>query len=76
MTRLQTATSWLRRHAHIALCVAIAAAAAFVLRAHREYLVSALPYLLLLACPLLHVFGHHRHRHPDDSAHDATHRSP
>jgi hypothetical protein len=75
VTQLQIATSWLHRHAHIALCVAIAAAAALVLRAHREHLVSALPYLLLLACPLLHVFGHHRHRH-SGSAHDATHRSP
>ena len=74
MTQIQTATSWLRRHAHIALCVAIAAAAALVLRAHREHLVSALPYLLLLACPLLHVFGHHGHRHPDDTASDAPHR--
>ena len=29
---------------------------------HESHFLSILPYLFLLACPLLHLFGH-RHRH-------------
>jgi hypothetical protein len=28
---------------------------------HRAHILGALPYLFLLACPLLHVFGGHGH---------------
>jgi len=38
----------------------------FLLTQHRVHLISALPYLLLAACPLMHVFHHHGghgHRH-------------
>lgn len=30
---------------------------------HRDHLLSALPYLLLLACPLMHLFMHRGHGH-------------
>ncbi|MFZ2327817.1 MULTISPECIES: DUF2933 domain-containing protein [Aquabacterium] len=30
----------------------------FVLREHWSHVVGKLPYLLLLACPLMHLFGH------------------
>jgi len=34
----------------------------FVLREHRAHALGLLPYLLLLACPLLHLFrGAHKH---------------
>lgn len=33
----------------------------FLLTEHRAHLLGALPYLLLLACPLLHLFGHGGH---------------
>jgi hypothetical protein len=40
----------------------------FLFTEHRAHLFAALPYLLLAACPLMHVFhhGHHRHRHYDN----------
>lgn len=38
-------------------------AAFYLLREHWGHALGALPYLLLLACPLLHLFGHGRHRH-------------
>lgn len=42
-------------------------AAFFLLSEHRAHALGALPYLLLLACPLLHIFLHRghggRHRH-------------
>lgn len=39
----------------------------FLVTEHRAHLFGALPYLLLLACPLMHLFhgrgGHHHHHH-------------
>ena len=33
----------------------------FLLSEHRAHFLGALPYLLLLACPLMHVFMHRGH---------------
>lgn len=44
----------------------------FILREHWGHLLGFVPYLLLLACPLMHLFhGHGRHTHKmhDDSEH-------
>jgi hypothetical protein len=30
---------------------------------HRIHLLGAIPYLILLACPLMHLFMHRGHRH-------------
>ena len=38
-----------------------AIAAYFLLSEHRAHFLGALPFLLLLACPLMHVFMHHGH---------------
>jgi len=46
-----------------------ALAAAFVLYWHWRHVLDALPFLVVLACPLMHLFMHHGHRHerrPDD----------
>lgn len=49
----------------------LAVAAFFLWAEHRAHLLGALPYLLLLACPLMHLF-HHGHRHHRHGAlHDA-----
>lgn len=37
-------------------------------RAHLGGMLSYLPFLLLLACPLMHVFMHHGHRGRNASA--------
>ena len=48
----------------LAVTLAIAILGAYFLWAHTGHVVYALPYLFLLACPLLHVFGHgHGHQH-------------
>ncbi len=42
----------------------------YLLTEHQAHLFGALPYLFLLACPLMHFFmhGHHGgHEHHDDS---------
>lgn len=33
----------------------------FLITEHTAHFFGALPYLLLLACPLIHLFGHHGH---------------
>ena len=44
--------------------LAFAAVAGFYLWIeHRAHLFGVLPFLLLLACPLMHLFMHHGHGH-------------
>jgi hypothetical protein len=46
----------------LAVCLALAALGVYLLVTHTGHVLSALPYVLLLACPLMHFFGHgHRH---------------
>ena len=57
--------------AGIALAMVGVIIAFFVLREHWQHVVGNLPYLLLLACPLMHLFGHGhgghgRHAAPDN----------
>lgn len=67
---------WRSRYA-IGLIVIGAVAGYFLLTEHLAHVVGALPFLLLLACPLMHVFMHHGHgghgHHDHGSGHqDAT----
>lgn len=41
----------------------IAAATYFLLVEHRQHVWQFLPYLILLACPFMHMFMHHGHGH-------------
>lgn len=45
--------------------VALAGLGLYLFMTHTGHVLSALPYLLLLACPLMHLFMHHGHRHDD-----------
>lgn len=51
---------WRSRYA-IGLLVFGAVATYFLLSEHRAHFFGALPFLLLLACPLMHVFMHRGH---------------
>jgi hypothetical protein len=53
--------SWLRSRAGLALIVFLAVAAFFLLTEHTAHVFGALPFLLILACPLMHVFMHGGH---------------
>ena len=50
--------SFLRTPAGIALSVFLAIAAFFLWTEHRAHVLGALPWLLLAACPLLHLLMH------------------
>jgi hypothetical protein len=56
----EPARFWGSRYS-IGLIVLGAIAAYFLLSEHRAHFVGALPFLLLAACPLMHVFMHHGH---------------
>ena len=51
---------WRSRYC-VGLLVLGAIAVYFLLAEHRAHFFSALPFLLLLACPLMHIFMHHGH---------------
>ena len=51
---------WGSRYA-LGLLVFGAVAAYFLLSEHRAHFFGALPFLLLLACPLMHMFMHRGH---------------
>jgi hypothetical protein len=57
-----------RMRRRIAFCAFVAIAAFFLWTEHRAHLLGALPYLLVLACPIMHLFhhGHGRHRGQGD----------
>ena len=53
----------------------IAALAAYLLWAHTGHVLSALSFLLFLACPLMHLFGH-GHGHGRGHSHDRDNPAP
>ena len=63
-----------RSPAGVALWVGIAVGGFYLLTEHTAHLFGALPYFLLLACPLMHVFMHHGHHHGGHHS-DTTRRS-
>ena len=59
--------------------VAVAVGGFYLVTEHTAHLLGALPYLLLLACPLMHVFmhrghGHHGHQHGQTRSSDDEQR--
>lgn len=65
----------------IAFAVFLGIAAFFLLTEHRAHFFGFLPYLLILACPLMHLFhhgghgGHGGHGRPSDTPTDRETRS-
>jgi hypothetical protein len=63
---------WWRTRTGWTLLGFLAIAGFFLFTEHRAHLLGALPFILLLLCPLLHLFGHgglgsgtaHRHERP------------
>lgn len=49
----------------IALLMLAVIAIFYLVREHLDHAMQALPYLILLLCPLLHLFGHKHGGHDD-----------
>ena len=58
---------WWRSPGGLALASLVVVVAFYLLMEHSAHVFGALPYLLLLLCPVLHLFHHHGHghRHPE-----------
>jgi hypothetical protein len=52
---------WWRTPIGIATCGFIIVAGFFLLTEHAAHVFGVLPWLLILACPLMHLFMHHGH---------------
>ena len=52
---------WWRDRSNLVLAGFLIVAGYFLATEHTAHLLGALPWLLLLACPLMHLFMHHGH---------------
>lgn len=52
---------WLGSRRSVVLIVFLAIIGFFLFTEHRAHLFGVLPYLLLLACPFMHMFMHRGH---------------
>lgn len=59
----------------IIACIVLAVVGILLLTGHKAHLYGFLPFLLILACPLIHIFMHGGHNHnteKDDNAQKGT----
>ena len=55
----------------LAATIFVAALGVYLFWTHTGHALAAAPYLLLLVCPLMHVFGHgHSHSHTKEASHE------
>jgi hypothetical protein len=67
---------WWQTRGGIALVGFVAIAGFFLLTEHTAHVFGALPYVLVLACPLLHFFMHSHHHKGGGSAGADHHQHP
>jgi hypothetical protein len=65
-----------RSPAGTAVAALAAAVALYLFAWHWEHTVGVLPYLALLACPLMHLFMHRGHHHGPSRPQDAPDHDP
>ena len=65
---------WLNSRRVIILCATVGIIGAVFLTGHSNHLIAVLPYLLLLACPFMHLFMHRRHGHSGKDGNDGRSR--
>ena len=59
----QGIVKWFLSWRGVALTIVLAAISYYLFTMHLQHLAIALPYLILLACPLMHIFGHGSDKH-------------
>jgi len=66
--------NWLHSRTAVITCLFLATIAFLMMTGHTAHLLGAVPYLLLLACPLMHLFMHggHEHHHHGTDKQDAS----
>ena len=71
--------AWLRSRSRLVLLAFLGIAGFFLITEHTAHVLGLLPYLLLLACPLIHLFhgGHGRgHGSHGDGTSSRTDEAP
>lgn len=63
---------WWRSREAIVLIIFLSFAGFYLLTEHTAHLYSALPWLILLACPFLHFFMHRGHHHQQNKDQDQS----
>ena len=63
---------WFSPRSVVVLCALVGILGAILLTGHSNHVIAALPYLLLLACPLMHFFM--QGRHSTHGNHKGTHQ--
>ncbi len=58
----------------LGVCLFAAIAVFFLWEEHQAHILGALPWLILLACPFIHIFMHRDHGHAHGHRHDDTDR--
>ena len=69
-----THTGWFFSRGTLVACIALTTVGILLLTGHKAHLLGFAPYLLILACPLMHFFmhgGHDGHHHTPKSAREA-----
>ncbi len=66
--------AWWRSRAGVVAIGFALVAAFYPLREHYGHVLGALPYILLLACPLMHLLTHRGHRHGEGGRHPSADR--
>ena len=61
-----------RLAALVASCVLLSVVAFYLLTEHLQHTLGALPYVVLLLCPLMHLFMHRGHGHGHGQHHEET----
>ena len=61
MSLVQAAPAKRKTALTVGTCILLATAAFFLWTEHRAHVMGALPYVLLLLCPLMHLFMHRKH---------------
>ena len=68
---MTTLPKQLRLPIWLGACLFSAIAVFFLWEEHQAHFLGALPHLLLLACPFMHLFMHHGHSHNHGRAEDS-----
>lgn len=76
MTTEPDQKAWWQTRGGVALVGFVAIAGFFLLTEHTAHVFGVLPYVLLLACPLLHFFMHTGHHKGGGSAGADHHEHP